>query len=222
MKPELHSLWALVMMGAAALPSGSGAPAPALVWRLDNPQAVAGITAEILGAPRIEGPEGGRYAVFNGRSDGFIVPASPLAGWKTFTLEVCFRPDADGPAEQRFIHLQDASGRRLTIETRIVGGQWALDTYLADGSSRQALLDLQRLHRCDQWHWAALRYDGKIMTSFVDGRKELAGPVTFAPMSAAQIGIGVRLNHVYWFKGSIRELRFSPTALSEGDLAKLP
>jgi len=218
----IRSLVALAVVGAVALRRASAAPAPDLIWRLDDPKAVAGLPAEVLGAPRIEGPEGARYAVFNGHSDGFILPASPLAGWRAFTIEVLFRPDADGPKEQRFIHLQDVTTRRLTLETRILDGQWALDTYLADGPSRRTLLDLKLLHPCDRWYWAALRYDSQTMTSLVNGKKELAGPVTFAPMVAAHSGIGVRLNRVYWFKGAIRELRFYSAALADADLAGPP
>ena len=216
-----RSLLALAIVASVVSRRASGAPDPGLVWKLDDPRAIAGVAAEVLGGPRIEGPAGGRYAVFNGRSDGFILPAAPLAGWKEFTVEVWFRPDADGPAAQRFVHLEDETGRRLTLETRMVGGQWALDTSLTDGSNKQSLLDVARLHPSDRWYWAALRYDGKTMTSFVNGRKELAGPVTFPPMVAGHIGIGVRMNKVYWFKGAIRELRFHPSALPDQDLAGL-
>jgi hypothetical protein len=219
---DLRSLLALAIVGAMVLRCANGAPPPGIVWKLDDPRSVAGVPAEVLGSPRIDGPADGRYAVFNGRTDGLILPAAPLAGWKAFTVEVCFRPDADGPAAQRFIHLEDEAGRTLTIETRIVGGQWALDTHLADGTNKVTLLDVARLHPSGRWYWATLRYDGKTMTSFINGRPELSGTIAFAPMGAGHIGIGVRMNKVYWFKGAIRELRFYPAALADSDLAGPP
>jgi len=176
----------------------------------------------VLGSPRIDGAAGARFAVFNGRSDAFIVPADPLAGWPAFTVEVLFRPAADGPAAQRFIHLEDQAGRRLTFETRMIGGRWALDTYLQDGASKRSLLDAGLLHPADRWTWAALRYDGKTMASFVAGRPELSGPVTFGPTAGGRISIGVRMNRVFWFKGAIRELRFYPAALPAEDLEAAP
>jgi len=195
-----------------------GAPVPGGDWLLDDPRAVAGLPAEVLGSPRIDGPAAARYAVFNGRSDAFIVPANPLAGWPAFTVEVLFRPDADGPAAQRFVHLEDQAGRRFTFETRMIGGRWALDTYLQDGAGKRSLFAANLLHPADRWTWAALRYDGKTMASFVDGRPELSGPVAFAPTAAGRISIGARMNRVFWFKGAIRELRFYPAALPAEDL----
>jgi hypothetical protein len=197
-------------------------PAPGADWKLENAQEVGGGPALVLGGPRVEGPQGQQDLVFNGRTDGVIVPTCPLAGWANFTVEVLFRPDSDGPAAQRFIHMEDGAARRLTFETRILGGQWAMDTYLQDGASKRPLLDPKLLHPADRWYWAALRYDGRTMTSFVNGVEELSGPVTFGPMAAGRVGIGVRLNRVFWFKGAIRELRFYPVALAASDLARVP
>ena len=61
------------------------------------------------------------------------------------------------------------------------------------------------------------------MTSFLNGKKELEGPITFAPMETdGRASLGVRLNEVYWFKGAIREARFHKDAISENDLQRKP
>jgi hypothetical protein len=50
--------------------------------------------------------------------------------------------------------------------------------------------------------------------------KELEGNVTIPPMDAGRISLGVRQNKVYWFKGGIREVRFSPAALAPAELQR--
>ena len=222
------SLW-LIALGAAGLaPSGRGGEPVAaasqaipVIWRLDQRSPVAGFPAEILGAPRVENDGGIRYVHFDGLDDGLVVPSNPLAGWPQFTIEVRFRPDAGGQEAQRFIHLQDEGDSRVLLEIRLTPqGQWALDTFLFSGAGSLPLLDRTRLHAAGEWHWVALRYDARRMTSFVDGRKELEGAIAFAPMRAGRTSLGVRLNRVFWFKGDIREVRFTPAALGDDALQK--
>ena len=46
----------------------------------------------------------------------------------------------------------------------------------------------------------------------------------FEPLFRSQcfrIGIGFRMNHVYWFRGAVREIRFHPMALSADALARI-
>jgi hypothetical protein len=51
------------------------------------------------------------------------------------------------------------------------------------------------------------------MRHFVDGREELSGPLTIQPLGAGSASIGVRMNRVFWFKGAVRKVRFTPRAL---------
>jgi hypothetical protein len=188
----------------------------AVIWRVDQIAAVGGHTAKVLGAPRVIDTVHGNAVSFDGVRDGLIVPANPLSGWSAFTIEVLFQPLAGGLEEQRFLHVEGESGNeRALLETRLTpDGQWALDTFLLSGTNRLPLLDRTKLHPAGAWHWVALRYDGQKLASFVNGRKELEGDVTFPPMKAGRISLGVRQNEVYWFKGTIREVRFHPNALS--------
>ena len=147
---------------------------------------------------------------------------NPLEALGAFAVEVWLFPSNTGPAEQRFLHLQDTEGARVLIETRLDGkGGWVLDTFLRSGENALTLIDRQRVHATDRWYWVALRYDGKTMSAFVNGEKEGEGEVAFGPMGDGRTSIGVRQNKVYWFKGAIREVRFSPSALAEGDLQQV-
>ncbi len=192
------------------------------VWRLDRTAQVGGQTTEVLGAPRVVAEADKPAVWFNGASDGLFIPVNPLAGLAQFTIEVLFHPAADGPAEQRFLHVQDGPGTRALMETRVSGGTWALDTFLSHPASgaKLALLDMTKRHPADRWTWVALVYDGRRMTHYIDGVKELEGEVAFPPMVAGRVSLGVRQNKVYWFKGAIREVRWHATALKAEELQR--
>jgi hypothetical protein len=185
---------------------------------------VGGASIEIWGAPA-QLREAGRPAIgFDGKADGLIVPVIPIADWKRFTIEILFRVDAGGLPEQRFLHLQDEQGRRVLIELRLLPeNQWCLDTFLhSDPSRRLTLIDRSKTHPVGQWHWAALSYADGRMTHFVDGVKECEGDVQIDAMSSTgRSSLGVRQNKVSWFKGAIREVRFTPAALPAEKLQRV-
>lgn len=195
----------------------------AAAWSLESPAKVGGHVTTVYGAPKVAAEAGVKALVFNGTSDGLLVPINPLAGWTQFTVEVLIKPDGDGVEEQRFMHIQDSREARIMIETRVYKNkQWALDTFLfADKDHSRPLLDKTLLHPTDQWHWIALVYDGKKMANYINGVKELEGEVAFPPMLAGQLSIGVRQNLVYWYKGAIREVRFHPVALAQAALQRV-
>ena len=108
------------------------------------------------------------------------------------------------------------------MEIRLAKNGWSLDTFLyaLNPESRCTLLDRTKLHPADRWTWVALVYANGHMTHYIDGVKELEGDVVFPPMQAGQISLGVRQNKVYWFKGSMREVRFHPSALAAEKLQR--
>ena len=190
------------------------------VWSLSDVAKIGGVATEVLGAPKVV--DGA--AVFDGAKDGVFVPTLPLAGVKQFTIEILFSPAEGGPAEQRFFHLQDAAESRVMIETRLDGkGGWWLDTYLGTPKGGKPLIDPKRVHATNKFYWAAVSYDGSTMKHFVNGEKELeANGVTFGPfVDAGKVSLGVRQNKVYWFKGAIREVRFTPAALPAEKLQRV-
>jgi hypothetical protein len=211
----------LSVLAAAPLAGADDSKAPT-IWHLENAQKVGTLEPLVLGAPQPIDETGiGRALHFNGTSDGLILPAIPITGWTQFTIEVLFKPESGGKPEQRFMHVEDTKGDRAMMETRLTEhNHWYLDTFLLTGPSSLALIDKTKLHPADHWSWVALRYDGKVMTSFVDGVKELEGPVAFAPMVDGKMSLGVRQNRLYWFKGAIREVRFTPVALPDGSLQR--
>lgn len=188
----------------------------AVIWRLDQTAQVGGHATTVLGEPHVVTEADGKAVRFNGASDGIFVPVNPLQGLAQFTIELLLKPEAGGLPEQRFFHLQDTPGSRAMMEIRLHGDDWALDTFLLDekSQSKLPLLDEKKLHPVDRWTWVALVYANGHMAHYINGVKELEGEVAMPPMAAGQISLGVRQNKVYWFKGSIREVRFHPVALA--------
>jgi hypothetical protein len=217
LRGTLAALLSLGIVGACATATPREGPAPT-VWTLRDASEVGGRTTEVVGSPKVSESA----FVFDGKGDGVFVPVNPLERLRAFTIEVRFRPDGSGGEEQRFLHIEDGRKQRVLLETRVTPDkQWALDTFLfQDAEHKLTLLDRSRLHATDRWYWVALVYDGRKMSHYVDGMLELEGEVAFAPMTAGRSSIGVRQNLVSWFKGTIAEARFTPSALTASRLRK--
>lgn len=203
----------LALIDSALL--GADPPGKAVVWDVDNLKSIGGHRVTAVGRPRVVETERGKAVEFDGRGDGLIVDANPLAGLGKFTAEVIFRPAADGPREQRFLHFQPrGSEDRLLFETRLTAdGQWFLDTYLQAGAAKQTLYAEKFLHPLGSWHHAAIVADGRTMRHYVNGREELAGDVPLTPLAAGQTSIGMRFNRVHWYRGAVRRVRVTPAVL---------
>ncbi|MFT3829296.1 MAG: hypothetical protein QM691_06260 [Opitutaceae bacterium] len=204
-----------VLLSVARCAVAAGAGAPQVVWQLHEVHAVGGLVPEVGGEPRALVPAaGGPGLVFDGVDDGLWLAANPLAGRAAFTIELLIRPAAGGPAEQRYFHVEDAAGRRGLLELRMVGTDaWCLDTFLKCGDAKLTLIDPAKTHPAGRWTWVALRYDGRKMSAWVDGVKELEGDVAFAPLGPGRISLGTRQDRRSWYRGAIREVRFSAEAL---------
>lgn len=221
---------------AAATAPGSSAscaslrPAEALAWTADAGATLGAALPLRLGDPKIEhGPQGAALC-FDGNDDGLAFEYNPIEGMGRFTIQALFRPDTAGsrgaPSEQRFIHFEEGSvttpeSRRALIETRVVGDEWFLDTYLRAAGEDRTLVDPQKKHAVGHWYWVALTYADGTMRHYVDGQPELEGAVAFEPLCPGRASLGVRLNRVSWFKGCLRELRVTPAVLAASDLEKM-
>ena len=190
----------------------------ATVWVLDNVKSIGGNDVQVMGAPQTVTTPYGPALHFNGESDGLLLSTNPIKAWPSFTIEMLIKPDSAGPKEQRFLHVEDTDGNRGTIELRLLDGGWALDTFLLSPPNRLTLLDNSKLHPADKWYWVAPVYSDGKMTSYIDGAKELAGDMQMDPMGDGKISLGVRQNRVSWFKGALREVRFSPVPLTPDQL----
>jgi len=213
--PWICAALLLLAIVLAVAPAHARRGSGPVVWTLDNLKSIGGHAVTLIGTPKIVATPAGPAIEFNGTSDGLLLDVNPVEGLAAFTVEVVFEPAPDGPEEQRFIHIsENGSERRLMMETRILPDHtWAFDTYLRMEAPGLALLDRAKTHPSGTWHAGALTFDGKTMASYVDGGRELAGEVSFAPLKAGRISIGVRQNLVSWFKGRIRLIRISPEAL---------
>jgi hypothetical protein len=228
---NLVSIWKGLLVGFLLIASigllawrGQYEPKRTITWKLDDPELVGGFKPTLLGAPQVVKDKSGTSLFFDGVDDGLIIPTIPIKGWKKFTVEVLFKPDADGPIAPRFVHFEDTTGKRGTIEARITpAGMWYLDTFLKNGRTMKGLtlIDSANLHPCDQWYWISLVYDGEKMTHYINAKKELEGITEFGPLDTGQISLGVRLNKVNWFKGRIKEIRFHSDALKEEALGRV-
>ena len=194
------------------------APAKPVTWKIDNLKSIGGNATSIIGNPRVIDAPGGKAILFDGLGDGLVVSANPIAGARAFTLEAVFRPDANGAKEQRWFHIQqEKSENRVLLETRLVGDQWFLDTYIRSGENNRALFAENFKHPVGAWYHVALVFDGTEMRHYVDGKLEMSGSLTLAPLEHGQTSIGVRMNRVYWFKGAIRKARFTAKALASNE-----
>ena len=198
-------------------------PRQTLIWKLNDTTMIGGLKPTVLGSPRIVHDKSGTALFFDGVDDGLILPINPIKGWKNFTVELLFQPAADGPAEPRLVHSEDTEGNRFTMEIRVTSkGQWYLDTFLKNNKTGQrlTLIDSTSLYACGKWYWAALVYNGKSMSQYVNAKKVLDGPIAFGTTGTGQIALAVRLNQVNWYRGMIREIRFHPLALKSADLQR--
>lgn len=110
------------------------------------------------------------------------------------------------------------SGSRILLETRLTGDdRWFLDTFIKSGDASQALYAEAWKHPLGQWYHAALVYDGEAICHFVNGELEMAHAARYQPTCGGQTSLGVRMNRVYWYRGALRMLRFTPSVLSPGE-----
>lgn len=186
-----------------------------VVWKLENLNKVGGHKIEILGQPEVISTDKGKAIEFDGIDDGIFIETNPLAGAKAFTIEAWFRPDSDGPAEQRWLHVEDLENveSRAMLETRVSKDLWFLDTFLKSGDNRLPLYAENFKHPTGRWYHVALVYDGTEMRHYIDGKLELSGKIAMKPFGRGRVSIGVRQNKVYWFKGAVRKIRYSATSL---------
>jgi hypothetical protein len=190
------------------------------VWKLADLDDMGAAGWRVEGSPRVvAGPDGTALA-FDGEGDSLWLERNPLVGLAAFTLEVVFRPAAAGLPEQRFLHLGETHGDRLLFETRLTGaGAWYLDTFIRSGGVDSTLLNQSCLHPVDRWHHLALVCDGQGQTNYVNACREAEHRFSYQPAVTGRAAIGVRLNRVCWFQGTMASIRLTRRALDVRDFA---
>ena len=226
------------LIAAAAGAGAQNAPRQT-TWTFDRLDAIGGLPVTVEGNPKVIDTPLGKAIEFDGVDDSLYVDRHPLAGAAQFTFEAIFRPDG-GAAEQRWFHLAErnaATGQLVTVtgsstqdanarflfELRVVdGGRWCLDAFVAGPGYNRALLFRDKLHPIGQWYHVASTYDGKVFRSYVDGELQGEAEVAFKPQGAGGTSVGARMNHVNYFKGAVRQARFTPRALTPDEFLKVP
>ena len=212
MRRSLAFLFATLTFTACA--DTNTMPHDSVIWHIDSTDRIGGNPVTVLGNPEVISTPGGKAVWFDGVDDGLFLDVNPLAGAEDFTYEVVFRPESDAPEAQRFFHLQEnGSDNRYLFETRLTGGDWYFDAFIASADTSHALIDPAFTHPLDTWHSVAMTYDGVTMRNYVNGVEELSATMDFAPLGPGRTSIGVRINEVYWFKGAIRTARFTRSVL---------
>jgi Concanavalin A-like lectin/glucanases superfamily len=218
----------------------SAADVPArTTWTFDRLDNIGGLPTRVEGHPRLIDSPVGRAIEFNGKDDALFIDAHPLAGAPTFTFEAIFRPDGGTDFAQRWFHLAERdpeTGRlapegypqnadtnsRFLFELRTRDGQWWLDAFVTGRGYRSLLLVEEKKHPVGSWYHVAQTYDGTTHRSFVNGvlQGELA-LTAYKPMGPGAASVGTRINRVNYFKGAIRQARFTPRALTPDQFLEL-
>lgn len=226
--PRACAIAVVIAFFGALMLAPASPPQDSVTWRFDRLDEIGGHPTTLLGHPRVFETPAGKAIQFNGVDDAIYVDAHPLAGAGAFTWEVIFRPDLGGAAEQRFFHLQELDPKtgadtntRMLFEIRVIGGQWALDSFAMSGTESLALLDRAKLHSLGAWHTAAAVYDGHEFRNYVDGLLQGSGPLHLTPQGAGHTSIGTRINRVDYFRGAVREARMTRRALAPPEFLKI-
>jgi hypothetical protein len=223
-------------MAAAVMASVSPALAKQSVWRFDNLKRIGGMSPKVEGSPQLVDSPVGKAVQFNGSDTALFFPGRPLVGAKTFTIEAIFRPEG-GEFQQRWMHIAEtdpATGMdanpngtadpnaRFMFEVRVVKDQWYLDAFVQSKAGSKALAFPEKLHPINQWYAVEQTYDGKTYRSYVNGVLEGEADAAFAPHGPGHMMVGVRMNHVNYFKGSVALARFTDKPLAPNGFIKLP
>jgi hypothetical protein len=188
-------------------------------WECKPADLKAGKGVSFSGDPKVIKTSYGNAMVFDGEDDAIFLDINPLKDLTSYTIEALFRPDPDGPEEQRFVHIGESDSDRLLFETRTTkDNKWYLDTFVLSGENKKALLDPALLHPVGSWYHVALTVgeDGE-MTNYVNGKMELRAKADSHLIRSGKTSIGVRQNKISWYKGAIYIIRISPGLLSPGD-----
>ena len=189
------------------------------VWTFDRLSDIGGERTMVEGGPALIDSPYGQAVLFDGVDDALFIDRHPLAGAQTFTFEALFRPDG-GAFEQRWFHLaeeapagQPPSQTRFLFEIRVVGDRWYLDAFTRGPGYNHTLIFPERLHPCGQWFHVAQTFDGVLYRAYVDGVLQGEHAVPFKPQGPGRASVGCRINRVNYFKGAVRQARFTHAAL---------
>lgn len=190
-------------------------------WTFDRLSNIGGAATTVEGDPRMVETPYGKAVQFDGVDDRLVIDRHPLAGMSQFTFEALFRPDG-GVFAQRWFHLNEEdpipgappSVTRMLFEIRVTGEAWSLDAFATGPGYKQTLLFQDKTFPVGRWYWVAQSYDGKTYRAFVNGQLQGEVEMAFKPQGQGRSSVGARMNKIDYFKGAVREARFTPRALA--------
>lgn len=190
-------------------------------WTFDRLSNIGGAATTVEGDPRLIDTPYGKAVQFDGVDDRLVIDRHPLAGMSQFTFEALFRPDG-GVFAQRWFHLNEEdpipgappSVTRMLFEIRVTGEAWSLDAFATGPGYKQTLLFQEKTFPVGRWYWVAQSYDGKTYRAFVNGQLQGEVEMAFKPQGQGRSSVGARMNKIDYFKGAVREARFTPRALA--------
>src|SRR5688572_3821730 len=181
----------LLALAAATAPIAWASPRQQ-VWKFNNLRKVDGHPMRTQGAPQLAKSPRGKAVQFDGQRDMLFVDQHPLAGAKTFTSELIFRPDG-GAFEQRLLHLESdesppvAPGKgstRMLFEIRVVEKSWYLDAFMVGAGYRVTMMAPEKLFPVGRWYHAAKTYDGQFFRSYVNGELQMEMATPYTPQTS--------------------------------------
>ena len=233
---------ASALAGAAAILKVEPAVAQAaqdVIWQFDRLDNIGGNPAHVDGQPKIITTSAGKAVLFDGVHDGLFIDKHPLAGFSQFTFEALVRPDGGEPA-QRWFHLAETDPKtgldatvdpnnpvsdknsRFTFELRVDGDSCYFESFTHGPGYQSALIDKTKTHPLGQWYVVTQTYDGQMHRSFVNGVLEKEADLAYLPQGPGHSSVGVRINHVSYFKGAVMRAHFAPRALAPSEFMKVP
>ena len=193
----------------------------AVVWDVNNISSIGGNKVESFGSPKVIETDNGKAVEFQKSPDQLIVQNNPLGDATEWTIELIVKPYALGSSKlnaPRILHIQvpGNANKRVLIEMRVTtAGKWYFDGYIRSTKGGLALIDPKLTHDVDKWYNGTITYKEGVFTTFINGVKELTGNVTYEQIgSEAVVSLGARMNKVAYFKGAIRRVIFTKTALT--------
>lgn len=190
----------------------------AVTWGLNGTDEIGGNPVTIFGDPKLISENEGEIVEFNGKDDGLLIGQNPIAEMQEFTIEVDLKPFRGGSEnrEQRFLHIQDPENedRRILLELRLIDrDEWYGDWFIKTEKESLTLIDSSFTHPVEEWATMSLEYKNGTVKGFINGYLEVSGEIDYLPVdSKGKTSTGTRMDQRSWFKGAIREVRFSPKA----------
>lgn len=216
------------LAGLLSLPARAAQPKQ-ILWTFDRLDQIGGLRPQVEGDPKVVDAPGGKAIQFDGVDDALFIEQHPLAGAETFTFEAVFRPDG-GAFEQRWFHLASnepgqnvhaPNGTRFLFEIRVVDKEWYIDTYTRGDGYAQTMIFPDKRHPIKTWHHVAQTFDGRYYRVWVNGQLQGEAEIAFKPQGPGRASVGTRINRLNYFKGAVREARFTHAALTPAQFLRV-